>query len=116
METIPEGEDENRDFTEPSASQGRGFNLPLTLTLVALLVWFAFQTSQFIVERSNLSALRANLDAAAEQSEKLRAQLQSLITKTAALANEGNAAAQDVVQELEKKGIPIKAAAAQSSK
>jgi hypothetical protein len=40
-----------------------------------------------------------------------RAQLQALITKTAALANQGKAAAQAVVDDLEKKGIPTKAAA-----
>lgn len=45
-----------------------------------------------------------------------RARLQSLIAKTAALANQGNAAAQAVVDELGKKGIPIKAAAQSSAK
>jgi hypothetical protein len=93
----------------------RGRDLPLGLTLVALLIWFGFQTTQVIVERSNLGALQANLDGAMQESQKLQSQLHSLITKTAELADQGNAAAKAVVEELEKKGIPIKAAA-QSAK
>jgi hypothetical protein len=108
-ETVTAGENQGRQATDPV--HGGGINLSLGLTIVALLIWFGFQTTQFIVERSNLGTLKANLDTAAEESEKLRVQLQLLITKTAALADQGNAAAQAVVEELGKKGIPIKAAA-----
>ncbi|MEK7716465.1 MAG: hypothetical protein AAB322_01785, partial [Pseudomonadota bacterium] len=77
----------------------------------SLLVWFGFQTVQLVLERSNLSLLKGNLEAAMQESQKVRAQMETLITKTAELANQGNAGAKTVVEELEKRGIPIKAAA-----
>ena len=82
----------------------------MILTIVSLLVWFGFQTVQLVLERSNLSLLKGNLEAAMQESQKVRAQLETLITKTAELANQGNASAKTVVEELEKRGIPIKAA------
>jgi hypothetical protein len=86
--------------------------LPLILTMVALLIWFAFQAFQMFVERNNLSALKSNFDSAVQESQKMQSQLQSLISKTAELAQQGNPAAKAAVEELEKKGIPIKGAAA----
>lgn len=84
--------------------------LPLILTIVSLLVWFGFQAVQLVLERNNLSLLKGNLEEAMQESQKVRAQLETLITKTAELANRGNASAKTVVEELEKRGIPIKAA------
>ena len=86
--------------------------LPLVLTMVALLIWFAFQAFQMFVERSSLSDLKGNYESAVQESQKMQAQLQSLIGKTAELAQQGNPAAKAAVEELEKKGIPIKGAAA----
>jgi hypothetical protein len=86
--------------------------LPLILTMVALLIWFAFQAFQVFVERNNLTALKANFDSAVQESQKMQSQLQSLISKTAELAQQGNPAAKAAVEELEKKGIPIKGAVA----
>lgn len=85
--------------------------LPLILTIVSLLVWFGFQTVQLVIERSNLSLLKGNLEEAMQESQKVRTQLETLISKTAELANRGNASAKTVVEELEKRGIPIKATA-----
>ena len=90
----------------------RASSLPLILTMVALLIWFAFQAFQVFVERNNLTALKANFDSAVQESQKMQSQLQSLISKTAELAQQGNPAAKAAVEELEKKGIPIKGAAA----
>jgi hypothetical protein len=86
--------------------------LPLILTMAALLIWFAFQAFQMFVERNSLSALKANFESAVQESQKMQSQLQSLISKTAELAQQGNPAAKAAVEELEKKGIPIKGAAA----
>jgi uncharacterized protein YoxC len=90
--------------------------LPLILTIVSVLVWFAFQTLQLVVERNNLTALKANFDSAMQESQKMQSQLQSLVSKTAELAQQGNPAAKAAVEELEKRGIPIKGAAAQPAK
>jgi len=108
-------ETQEQGAADAGAVHGRVFRLPLALTIIALLIWFGFQTVQTVAERNNLGVLKANMDGAMQESQKLQAQLHSLITRTAELASQGNAAARAVVDELEKKGIPIKAAA-QSSK
>ena len=86
----------------------RGSALPLILTVVALVVWFAFQTFQMFVERNSLSELKTNLEQAMQEAQKMQVQLQTLIRQTVELANQGNAAAKTAVLELEKRGIPIK--------
>jgi hypothetical protein len=94
----------------------RGSSLPLVLTMVSLLIWFAFQTLQLVVERSNLTAVKASFESAMQESQKVQSQLQALVSKTIELANQGNPAAKSAVLELEKRGIPVKAAAPQPSK
>ena len=94
----------------------RGSAWPLILTMVALLVWFAFQTFQLFVERNSLSELKTNLEQAMQEAQKMQVQLQSLIKQTVELADQGNAAAKTAVSELEKRGIPIKGAAPQPPK
>ncbi len=84
--------------------------------MVSVLIWFAFQTVQLVVERNNLAALKANFDSAMQESQKMQSQLQSLVSKTVELAQQGNPAAKAAVEELEKRGIPIKGATAQPAK
>jgi hypothetical protein len=85
----------------------RASNLPLAVTISALLVYFAFQTFQLVRERSMLSELKVNLETPLQESQKVRSQLEALLTKTAELANQGNPAAKTVVEELQKRGVPI---------
>jgi hypothetical protein len=94
----------------------RGSSLPLLLTMVSVLIWFAFQTLQLVVERSNLTAVKANFESAMQESQKMQGQLQALVSKTIELANQGNPAAKAAVLELEKRGIPVKGAAPQPTK
>jgi hypothetical protein len=94
----------------------RGSSLPVILTLVSVFIWFAFQTLQLVVERNNLSAVKANFESAVQESQKMQSQLQSLVSKTLELSNQGNPAAKAAVLELEKRGIPIKGAAPQPAK
>ena len=84
--------------------------------MVSVLIWFAFQTLQLVVERNNLTAVKANFDSAMQESQKMQSQLQSLVSKTAELAQQGNPAAKAAVEELEKRGIPIKGVAAPPAK
>jgi hypothetical protein len=109
-------ETQDQAFASAESVEGRGSSLPLILAMVAVGIWFAFQTIQLFVERSNLSGLNANFESAAQESQKMQAQVQALITKTAELANQGNSAAKATVEELEKRGIPIRGAAAQPAK
>ena len=90
--------------------------MPLLLTMVSVFIWFAFQTLQLVVERNNLAAVKANFESAMQESQKMQSQLQALVSKTIELANQGNPAAKSAVLELEKRGIPVKAATAQPSK
>jgi hypothetical protein len=113
MESEPPITEETTDETveAPEPAERRGSSLPLILTIVALLVWFAFQSIQLVLERNNLTTVRGNMEAPMQESQKMQGQLQALISKTAELANQGNAGAKAVVSELEKRGIPIQGAA-----
>ena len=84
-----------------------GSTLPLMLTIVSVFVWFAFQTVQLVFERNNLSRLKSNLEAPAQEAQKVQSQFQTLITKTAELASQGNAGARAVLEE---RGIPVRGA------
>ena len=79
------------------------------ITLVALLLWFGFQSLQLWRERGNLSAVKANQESAIQESEKVRLQFQSLVEKTSELANQGHAVAKMIVDGLQRQGIGLSA-------
>jgi hypothetical protein len=83
----------------------RGANLPLTILLIALVLWFGFQTLQLASERANLNEARAHQEAAMQEAQKLRTQFESLISKLSDLANKGHAGAKLVMDELQKRGM-----------
>ena len=83
----------------------RGANLPLTILLIALVLWFGFQTLQLASERANLNEARAHQEAAMQEAQKLRTQFESLVTKLSELGNKGHAGARLVMDELQKRGI-----------
>ena len=114
LPTLEELQDASVAAAEPVES--RGSALPVILTIASVLIWFAFQTVQLVLERNNLSAMRTNLESAMQESQKMQTQLQALITKTVELANQGNPAAKAAVEELEKRGIPLKGVAPQPAK
>ncbi|HEX6175817.1 MAG TPA: hypothetical protein VF089_17530 [Candidatus Binatia bacterium] len=94
---------EERELIRPPAE--RGANLPLTILLIALVLWFGFQTVQLASERANLGEARGHQEAAMQEAQKLRTQFESLITKTSELANKGHAGAKLVMEELQKRGM-----------
>jgi hypothetical protein len=114
LPTIEEIQDQPATAVEPV--ERRGSSLPLVLTMASLLVWFAFQTLQLVLDRNNLTAVKSNFDSAMQESQKMQSQLQSLISKAAELAQQGNPAAKAALEELEKRGFPIKSAAPQPVK
>jgi len=99
------GETETSAESRPVAKTDS--HLAVSITLVALLLWFGFQLLQQVRERSNLSAVKANQEGAIQESEKIRLQFQGLMTKTVELANQGHAGARMVVDELQKRGIGV---------
>ena len=83
----------------------RGANLPVMILLIALVLWFGFQTLQLASERANLNEARAHQEAAMQEAQKLRTQFESLISKLSELANKGHASAKLVMDELQKRGV-----------
>jgi ABC-type sugar transport system permease subunit len=79
--------------------------LPFIITLVALTIYFAFQTLQLSIERNNLGLVKANQDAAMQEAQKVQAQFKTLVTKTGELAAQGHAGAKMVMEELQKRGL-----------
>ena len=80
-------------------------NLPFIITLVALTIYFAFQTLQLATERSNLGMVKANQDAAIQEAQKVQTQFKTLVSKTGELAAQGHAGARMVMEELQKRGL-----------
>jgi len=52
-------------------------------------------------------SVRANQETTYQQAVKLRAQLDSIAAKTQILADQGNAGAKTIVEELQKRGVTI---------
>src|SRR5206468_11354641 len=92
-------ETEQQDVTAAEPTERSGSGLPLILTIVSVFIWFAFQTVQLVLERNNLTALTANLETPMQESQKMQTQLQSLVTKTAELANQGRSEERRVGKE-----------------
>ncbi|HNQ05098.1 MAG TPA: hypothetical protein PKH69_10860 [Thiobacillaceae bacterium] len=91
----------------PDPEPAYGILLPILLGLLALVVWFGFQTSQLLKERDSLVTLRANQESMYTNARKMRAQLDALAAGTARLAQQGNANARKVVDALQAQGIRI---------
>lgn len=81
--------------------------IPAAIVLLALLSWTCFQTVQLVLDRNSLSKVISGQAEKMEQSNKVRAALQSLGTRTARLAQGGNANATLIIEELRKRGITI---------
>jgi len=81
--------------------------LPVLLTALALFLLVGLQTVQLVREHSALLAFRTSQQANVDAGEKLRQQLQALAGQTAELANGGDAAAKDVVEQMRKQGFTL---------
>jgi hypothetical protein len=79
--------------------------LPFMVTLVALLLFFGFQTLQLIMERSNLAMVKSNQDSALQEAQKVQEQFKTLVTKTNQLAEQGHAGARMVMEGLQRQGF-----------
>jgi hypothetical protein len=95
------------DTDATPAPAPRNVFVPGLLLALAVAGWSAFQCWQLVVERNNLAVAIAGQDAQMEQSQKVRAALENIATKTARIARAGNANATLVVEELRKRGITI---------
>ena len=92
-----------------------GLFLPHLLTSLALVGWLGFQAFQQFGERQQLATLDAAIAPQEQAAQKLRNSLEAIATATAKLANDGNANAQVVVDQLKKRGVTINAPAASAA-
>jgi hypothetical protein len=79
----------------------------LALVVISWFAWVVFQTTQLVRERTNLQQAKANQETPFQQSVKTRAQIDSITADTARLAAKGNAGAQMIIAELQRRGITI---------
>lgn len=81
--------------------------LPLAIALVALLVFFGFQTLQLYSDRTSLRSVKTNQESAIQEAQKVQAQFKTILSKTTELANQGHPGARFVVEELQKRGVGV---------
>ena len=96
---------EREQAPEHSAVAQSALTLPFIITLVALMIYFVFQTLQLSIERNNLGLVKANQDTAMQEAQKVQAQFKTLVTKTGELAAQGHAGAKMVMEELQRRGL-----------
>ena len=98
---------EAEQIEETLSADVRAWKVPFTITLVALLVYFAFQTLQMVVERGNLGMVKANQESAIQEAQKIQAQFKTLIAKTSDLAKQGHAGAKMIMEGLQSQGLSV---------
>jgi hypothetical protein len=96
---------ERTETVESVAPATSPSSLPLTITLVALLLFFAFQSLQLVLERGNLSMVKSNQDSALQEAQKVQAQFKTLVSKTNQLAEQGHVGARMVMEGLQRQGF-----------
>jgi hypothetical protein len=79
----------------------------VALLTIAVVAWLSFQTVQQIRERTALQNVRTAQEAAIERAQKIRAQFDTITKKTLELAQQGNAGAALIVDELARRGVTI---------
>jgi len=99
--------EETASETAPAPSA----NLALTLVVLSWCAWTVFQTVQFVRDRNHLTQLKANQETPIQEATKVRAQIEAITADTVKLAAEGNAGAQRIVFELQKRGFKLPAEA-----
>ena len=77
------------------------------LLMLALLIWGGFQATQLFKERQNLKQAFEKQEQLVDNGKKMRTQLDAIAAGTKRLADQGNANAQMIVQQLAKNGINI---------
>ena len=104
--------EDNPEQAEEAASETRqvpGTNLALTLVVLSWCAWTVFQTVQFVRDRNHLTQLKASQETPIQEATKVRAQIEAITADTVKLAAEGNAGAQRIIFELQKRGFKLPA-------
>jgi hypothetical protein len=83
------------------------FEIGLALLALGFFIAVLFQTVQLVRERINFSTILLNQQAPLESTLKLRERINALASDTAQLAQTGNAAAKQVVDDLARQRIAL---------
>jgi hypothetical protein len=95
------------DIRDEDSRRPRSLALPLAITVLTLFLLMLFQTIQLIREHDTLTELRAGQETTVQESVKLRQQLETLAGKTAQLANDGDASARAIVEQMQRQGVTL---------
>lgn len=79
----------------------------MLLPRLALLAWLAGQAYHLVQDRQNLQQFAAGQAAQVDNANRLRASLDRLAVATQQRANEGNANARLLVDEVQRRGVTI---------
>jgi hypothetical protein len=87
-----------------------GLGVLLLLITVGMVLIAGLQAVALLGQAGGLANARAAQTATIEQATKLRAQLDGLAGKTAKLAEQGDADAKAIIDEMKRQGISVKPA------
>ena len=84
-----------------------GFFVPLFGLAFTLVVMAAFETTQLLMTKDGIATVKNNQNSAVDESQKMRAQFDSIVKGTVQLAGNGNISAAKIVRQLEQQGVTI---------
>jgi hypothetical protein len=85
----------------------RSLELPVALIAFAVFLGFAFQTVELVRDSQNLVAISHNQDAPLEEAGRVKQATESLAGDVAQLAQQGDASAQQVVDEMARQNVRL---------
>ena len=82
--------------------------VPLALLAIAVFLGLAFQTVQLVRDSEMLASINRSQDAPLQETARLRQATDSLASEIVQMAQSGNAAAKQVVDEMAKQNIVMR--------
>ena len=92
--------------SEPSQA-ANGLSLAVLILAMAMLVMVGFQTFMLIRTGENLRTVRAAQEQPIQDGTKIRQRLETLAARTATLAQDGDANAQNIVETMRRQGVNL---------
>jgi hypothetical protein len=86
-----------------------GWWLPFILVIASFFILIAFETGYAIRDREALADQMRSQEPTVQESIKLRQQLETLASKTAQLAADGDEGAKAVVDQMKRQGVTLTA-------
>ena len=102
-ELLVETEPDDRDAPRPPIGPWAA----MAFVILAMLIWFGYQTVNLQREYGQLRSLHANQDGALEAVRKRQTQLESIARRVYALAQTGHPEATLIAQELARRGVTV---------